>query len=93
MDIVVSFTKSHSSPVNKSDGFMPIRGASIATDHNQAPRGQNPFAKSNLDSDRTNLLHQSPEVNLSASTSTTLSSYQHEPTGPSKFKMSILQSI
>lgn len=91
MDIVVSFAKSRSSPVNKSDGFMPIRDGSIATDYNQAPRGQNPFAKSNLDSDRTNL-HPSPEVNLSASTSTTLSSYQHEPAGPSKFKMSILET-
>ncbi|XP_020624606.1 O-acyltransferase like protein-like isoform X2 [Orbicella faveolata] len=81
VDIVVSFAKSHSSPVNKSDGFMPIRDGSIATDYNQAPRGQSPFAKSNLDSDRTNL-HPSPEVNLSGSTSTTLSSYQHEPAGP-----------
>lgn len=69
---------------------MPIRGGSIATDHNQAPRDQNPFAKSNLDSDRTNILHPSPAVNLSASTSTSLSSYHHEPAGPSKFKMSIV---
>lgn len=67
---------------------MPIRGGSIAADHNQAPKGQNPFVKSDLESDRTNLLHASPEVNLSASTSTTLSSYMylHEPAGPSKFK-------
>ena len=66
---------------------MPIRGGSIAADHNQAPKGQNPFAKSDLESDRTNL-HASPEVNLSASTSTTLSSYVHlqEPARPSKFK-------
>lgn len=76
---------------------MPIRGVSIATDHNQALYGQNPFAKSSLDSDRTNLLHPSPEVNLSASTSTTLSSYQHEPVRPSKFirrvrALSVLQS-
>ena len=68
---------------------MPIRGGSIATDHNQAPRGQNLFARSNPDSDQTNLLHPSREVNLSASTSTTVSSYQHEPAGPSKFKMSL----
>ena len=76
---------------------MPIRGVSRATYPNQAPYGQNPFAKSNLDSDRTNQLHSSPEVNLSASTSTTLSSYQHEPVEPSKFirrvhALSVLQS-
>ena len=85
MDIAVNLRESHSSRINKSDGFMPIRGVFIATDHNQAPRGQNPFAKSILDSDRSHL-HPSPEVNLSASTSTTLSSYQHGPAGPSKFK-------
>ena len=83
VDIAVSFMKSHFSPVNKSDGFMPIRGVSIATDHDQAPHGQNPFAKSTPDSDHSPLLHSSPEVNFS--TGTTLSSFHQEPAKPSEF--------
>ena len=83
VDIVVSFVKSHSSPINKSDGFMPIRGVSIATDHDQAPNGQNPFTKSTPDSDHNHLLHSSPQVNFS--TRTTISSFHHEPAKPSKF--------
>ncbi|XP_078365906.1 O-acyltransferase like protein-like isoform X2 [Oculina patagonica] len=80
VDIVVSFTKSHSSPVNKSDGFMPVRGVSMATDHNHAPHLQNLFGKNDPHSDRTNLLHPSPEVNFS--TSATLSRFQQEPARP-----------
>ena len=75
--------KSHSSPINKSDGFMPIRGVSIATDHDETQNGKNPFAKSNPDSDYNHLLHSSPEVNFSAST--TLPSFHLEPAKPSKF--------
>ena len=82
IDIVVSFRKSHSSPVNKSDGFMPIRNVSIVADHDQVPHVQNPLAKSDPDSDETNLLQSSHEVNFSASI--TLSSFHQEPARPSE---------
>ncbi|XP_078365902.1 O-acyltransferase like protein-like isoform X1 [Oculina patagonica] len=79
-DIAVNFMKPHSPPVNKSEGFMPIRGVSMATDSDQAPPGQNPFSKSDPDSDRTNLLHPSPRVNFS--TSSTSLSFRQEPAKP-----------
>ena len=82
IDIVVNFTKSHSSPVNKSDGFMPIRNISVIADHNQAPHVQNPLANSDPDSDKTNLLQSSHDVNFSASI--TLSSIRQEPARPSE---------
>ncbi|KAJ7323148.1 hypothetical protein OS493_032152 [Desmophyllum pertusum] len=80
VDIAVNFMKPHFSPLNKSDGFMPIRDVSIATDHDEAPRGQNPFGKSNPDSDSTHLLNSSPEVNFSSRT--TLSSFPQQPVRP-----------
>ncbi|XP_020606704.1 nose resistant to fluoxetine protein 6-like [Orbicella faveolata] len=80
IDIVVNFRKSHSSPVNKSDGFMPIRNVSIVADHNQASHVQNPLAKSDPDSDKTNLLQSSHDVNFSASI--TLSNFHQEPARP-----------
>lgn len=92
VDIAVSFTKSDSSPPNANDGFMSIRDVSIATDHDQAPNGQNPFTKSTPDSDHSHLLHSSPEVNFS--TRTTLSSFHQEPAKPSKFarRVNVLHS-
>ena len=83
VDIAVSFAKSHSSPVNKSDGFMPIRDVSIATDHDQTPNGQSPFAKIISDSDHGPLLPSTPAGNFS--TRTTLPSFHQEPAKPSKF--------
>ena len=87
IDIVVSFRKSHSSPVNKSDGFMPIRNVSIVADHNQAPHVQNPLAKSDPDSDKTNLLQSSHDVNFSASI--TLSNFHQEPARPSECNLDL----
>ena len=83
VDIAVSFMKPHSTPVNKSDGFMPVRDVSIATDHDRAPLVQNPyFGKNDSESDRTNLLHPSPGVNFSASI--TLTSFHQQSVRPSK---------
>ena len=50
MDIILSFTMPHPSPVSKNDGFMPIRNGSIATDHDEAGHGPGPFENDNLDS-------------------------------------------
>lgn len=61
---------------------MPIRNVSIVADHNPTPHVQNPFAKSDPDSDKTNLLHSSHDVNFSASI--TLSSSHQEPATPSE---------
>ena len=62
---------------------MPIRGVSIATDHDQAPNGQNPFAKSTPDSDDSPLLYSPPVVNIA--TGTTLPSFHQESAKPSEF--------
>ena len=93
VDIAVSFMKSHVSPLNKSDGFMPIRGVSIATDHDQIPNGLNPFTKSTPDNDHSHLLDSSPEVNFS--TRTTFPSFHQEPPKPSKLarRFCVLHSI
>ena len=82
IDVVVNFKKSHSSPVNKSDAFMPVRNVSIVADHNQAPHIQNSLAKSDPDSDKTNLLQSSHDVNFSASIS--FSNFHQEPARPSE---------
>lgn len=68
--------------MNKSDGFMPIRNVSIVADHNQASHVQDPLAKSDPDSDKTNLLQSSHDVNFSASI--TLSNFHQEPARPSE---------
>ena len=78
VDIAVNFMKPHSSPVSKRDGYMPIRGVSMATDSDQAPHLRNSFGKNDPDKDRTNLLHSSPEVNFTAS-STRLTFVQDTP--------------
>ena len=66
---------------------MPIRNVSIVADHNQAdhnqaPHIQNSLAKSDPDSDKTNLLQSSHDGNLSASI--TLSNFHQEPARPSE---------
>ena len=55
----------------------------MATDHDHAPNGQNPFIKSISDSDHSPMLHSSPGVNFS--TRTTLPSFQQESAKPSTF--------
>jgi len=50
VDIILSFTMPHPSPVSKNDGFMPIRNGSIATDHDEAGHGPGPFENDSLDS-------------------------------------------
>lgn len=61
--------KPHSTPVNKSDGFMPVRGASMATDHDTF-------------SDSSNLIHSST---VSSSSRPILSSLPQEPAKPSRY--------
>ncbi|RMX37080.1 hypothetical protein pdam_00020043 [Pocillopora damicornis] len=66
LDIAIGFMKPHSTPVNKSDGFMPVRGASMATDHDTF-------------SDSSNLIHSST---VSSSSRPILSSLPQEPAKP-----------
>lgn len=69
LDIAIGFMKPHSTPVNKSDGFMPVRGASMATDHDTF-------------SDSSNLIHSST---VSSSSRPILSSLPQEPAKPSRY--------
>ncbi|PFX33115.1 Nose resistant to fluoxetine protein 6 [Stylophora pistillata] len=67
LDIAFGFMKPNSAPVNKSDGFMPVKEASMATDRDTI-------------SDSSNLIHSSTVV--SSSSSRILSSYPQEPAKP-----------
>ena len=71
--------------MNKSDAFMPVRNVSIVADHNQASFVGNPLATSDPDSDKTNLLQSSRDVNFSASI--TLSNFHPEPARPSECQL------
>ena len=81
VDILLSFTKPHSTPVNKSDGFMPIRKVSIATDHDEAPCL--PFGNDNPNN--AHAIHPSPEVNVSGNYMIT--SFQQQTVKPSKCRV------
>jgi len=88
MDLIISFTTPHSSPVNKSKGFMPIRNGSIATDHQETPHVPNPNGNANHDSfgttqhttDDTPAIQPSPEENVTGGP--TLPSYHQKKTKP-----------
>jgi len=92
MDLIISFTTPHSSPVNKSKGFMPIRNGSIATDHQETPHVPNPNGNANHDSfsttqhttDDTPAIQPSPEENVTGGP--TLPSYHQKKTKPRKFE-------
>ena len=81
VDILLSFTKPHSTPVNKSDGFMPIRKVSIATDHDEAPSV--PFGDDNPNN--AHMIHPSPEVYVSGSG--VITSLQQQTVKPSKCRV------
>ena len=78
-DIAISFMKKPSPPVNKSDGFMPIRDASLATVQGEV---SDSFARSDHSSDTTRVLNPSPEVTFSSTTR--LESFPQRKDEPSK---------
>ena len=79
-DIFISFSKKPSAPVNKSNGFMPIRDDSLVTLEGDVPDS---FTGSGThSSDTTQFLNPSPEVAISASSR--LSSFPQKKDDPSK---------
>ena len=83
LDVLFSFFKQSPSTVNKSDGFMPIRNVSIATDNYQAPPHVPVFGKHDGISDNSQMIHSIPEGTVSYSSS--LTSFPEQPKEPSKF--------
>ncbi|CAH3118340.1 unnamed protein product [Pocillopora meandrina] len=77
-DIFISFSKKPSAPVNKSNGFMPIRDDSLVTLEGDVPDS---FTGSGThSSDTTQFLNPSPEVAISASSR--LSSFPQKKDDP-----------
>ncbi|CAH3109147.1 unnamed protein product [Porites lobata] len=80
LDVLISFFKPRPSTVNKSDGFMPIRNVSIATDNDQAPPHVPVFGKHDGISDNSQMIHSIPEGTVSYSSS--LTSFPEQPKEP-----------
>ena len=71
--------------MNKSDGFMPIRNVSIATDNDQAPPHVPVFGKHDGVSNNSQMIHSIHEGTISYSSS--LTSFPEQLKEPSKFWM------
>ena len=84
LDVLISFFKPRPSTVNKSDGFMPIRNVSIATDNDQGPPHVPVFGKHDGISDNSQMIHSIPPEGT-VSYSSSLTSFPEQPKEPSKF--------
>ncbi|CAH3109140.1 unnamed protein product [Porites lobata] len=81
LDVLISFFKPRPSTVNKSDGFMPIRNVSIATDNDQGPPHVPVFGKHDGISDNSQMIHSIPPEGT-VSYSSSLTSFPEQPKEP-----------